>query len=363
MKFSAHTLLLCSLVSLSLSPAKGQSPGPTPVIVIEASESELFDEVEALGTLRANESVTISSTVTELVEKIHFDDGQIVKKGDIIVEMDAAEELALMVEERSSLKQAERELERAKELIDSGAVSESALDEAQRDYDSANARMTAIQSRIDQRILRAPFDGLTGLRMISPGALVQPGTMITTIDDTSAMKLDFAVPSVFLETLRVGLPIEAHARAFPDKEFKGKINGIDSRIDPTTRSVMVRAVIPNEAGLLRSGLLMRVNLQKNLRTAITIPEEAITLDSNKAFVWRVTESAEGGQVASKVAVTLGARRMGEAEVVSGLSVGDQIVTHGGDRIRPGAPIRVTAVDDGSVPISEILQTLKMPSKP
>jgi membrane fusion protein (multidrug efflux system) len=330
------------------------SQGVTPVIVVEIEESALVDEVEALGTLRANESVTISSTVTELVERIYFDDGQRVNKGDVIIEMDAAEELAQMVEERSRLNQAERELARAKGLVESGAVSESAFDEAQRAFDAATARITAIQSRIDQRILRAPFDGLTGLRMISPGALAQPGTVITTIDDTSLMKLDFFVPSVFLETLRVGLPIEASARAFPDLVFSGEIRGIDSRIDPVTRSIMVRAVIPNQENLLRPGLLMQVNLSKNQRRALTVPEEAVTLDGSNASVWRIETGPDGLTVAQKVPIELGVRQYGEVEVLSGLASGDQVVTHGVDRLRPGAVVRIAAVDDGSSPISELL---------
>jgi len=354
----AHFCILGIIFLPPLFMASAWGQGATSVIVSEIREVELFDKVEALGTLRAKESVTISSTVTELVEEIHFDDGQVVQKGDVIIEMDAAEELAQMVEERSRLKQAERELMRAQDLIDSGAVSESALEEAQRDFDAANARITAIQSRIDQRILRAPFHGLTGLRQISPGALVQPGTMITTIDDTSAMKLDFSVPSVFLESLKVGLPIIAHARAFPDKEFSGKINGIDSRIDPVTRSVMVRAIIPNETGLLRPGLLMRVNLQKNQRRALTVPEEAIILDGRNAFVWQIAQSTEGDTIANKTKVVLGRRQQGDVEVLSGLSTGDQVVTHGIDRMRPGSTIQIAAIDDGSVPISEILRTLK-----
>jgi membrane fusion protein (multidrug efflux system) len=355
MKLLSILLAAGLTVSLLLSPAWSQ--GVTPVIVVEIEATELFDEVEALGTLRANESVTISSTVTERVEKIHFDDGQRVSKGDIIIEMDAAEELALMVEERSRLKQAERELRRAKGLVESGAVSESAFDEAQRAFDATTARITAIQSRIDQRILRAPFDGLTGLRRISPGALAQPGTVITTIDDTSSMKLDFAVPSVFLATLRVGLPIQASARAFPGSEFSGKVAGIDSRIDPVTRAVMVRALISNDQDRLRPGLLMQVKLRKNQRTALTVPEEAVILDGSEASIWRIETDTEKATVVRKVPIELGVRQYGQVEVLRGLSAGDQVVTHGIDRVRPGAEVRIAAVDDGSIPISEMLPSL------
>lgn len=335
--------------------------GITPVIVNNVEKTKFVDEVEALGTLRANESVTISSTVTELVEKIHFRDGQLVKKGDLLVEMDAAEELALLVEEESHLNQAERQLERSKKLIDSGGISETALDQAQRDYDAAKARITAIQSRINQRIVRAPFDGLTGLRMISPGALVQPGSVITTIDDSSLMKMDFSVPSVFLGTLEPGIPIQASSRAFPKKNFTGTIDSLDSRVDPVTRSVMVRALLPNTNGQLRPGLLMRVSLQKNQREALSIPEAAITMDGAAPYAWRVKRGEGDTLVAEKVTLTLGVRRKGSVEVLEGLKEGDQVITHGGLRLRPNAPILIAAVDDGSVPTDQILRQLGRPS--
>jgi len=354
---SIRIALLLSL--LFAGSAYGQQV--TPVIAARVAATELVDGVEALGTLRANESVVISSTVTELVKKINFDDGDLVNKGQIIVEMDAAEELALMVEEQTRLRQTERQLERTLSLVDSGAVSQSLVDEAQRDFDAANARVTAIQSRIDQRILRAPFGGITGLRMISQGALAQPGTAITRIDDTRTMKLDFSVPSVFLATLRKGIPITATARAFPAREFTGTINGIDSRIDPVTRSIMVRALLPNEDDLLRPGLLMQVTLQKNQRSALTIPEEAITLDGSTASVWRIETVAEKGKLARKITVKLGTRRDGMAEILSGLEDGDLIVTHGGMRLRPDAAVRIAGIDDGSVPIEEMLKTLGKPN--
>ena len=331
--------------------------GTTPVIVSSVQQSSFVDEVESLGTLRANESVTISSTVTELVEKIHFKDGQLVTKGDILVEMDAAEELAQLVEEESRLKQAERQLNRSKELIDSGGISESVLDQAQRDYDAAKARITAIQSRINQRIVRAPFDGLTGLRMISPGALVQPGSVITTIDDSSIMKMDFSVPSVFLSTLKPGIPIQASSRAFAETDVTGTIDSIDSRVDPVTRSVMVRALIPNKSGQLRPGLLMRVSLQKNQREALSIPEGAITLDGSTAYAWRVSQGEGDSLIAEKVTLSLGVRRKGDVEVLGGLAEGDQVITHGGLRLRPNAPISIAAVDDGSLPTDQILRGL------
>lgn len=232
--------------------------GSTPVIVAPVAQTMFIDEVEALGTLQANESIELSSTITEVVTAVNFEDGQRVEKGTLLVEMQAAEELAELTEAQSNLEEARLQLERVKPLARKGVASGSLLDERQRIFEAARARAEAVQSRVDRRRITAPFDGVVGIRSISVGALVQPGTLIATLDDDSVMKLDFSVPSVFLTALREGARIEARAKAFPDEVFEGRVTSVDSRVDPVTRSIKVRALIDNAARRLKPGLLMRV---------------------------------------------------------------------------------------------------------
>lgn len=340
---------------IALAQPSGGPPQATPVIAAEAREESFSDKVEALGTLRANESVNLTSTVTELVTKINFEDNERVQKGDILVEMDAAEEMAELQEQKSFLAEAERQVKRLEPLVKKGAASASALDERRREQLAAQSRIDAIQSRIDQRIIKAPYDGVLGLRNISVGALAQPGTLITTIDDLSVMKLDFAVPEVFLSTLKAGLKIKATSDAYPAKTFEGKITGIDSRIDPITRAIQARALLSNDEGLLKPGMLMNVELQKNPRQTIVIPEEALITEGSDNFVLKIVDQ-DSKTIVERVKVDVGARQFGDAEILSGLNAGEKVVTHGTLRARPGSEVNITAIEQGDQPLREMLES-------
>lgn len=347
--------LLPALTALILlSPLKTNAQNATPVIVTIVEEQNYADEVEALGTLRANEGVELTSSVTEIVTKILFTDNQRVKKGDILVEMDAEEERAEMAEQQSFAKEAQRQVNRLRPLVNQRAASESLLDENAQELEAAKARIQAIKSRIDQRVIRAPFDGVLGLRNISVGALAQPGTRITTIDDDSVMKLDFSVPEIFLASMKTGLKIKATSEAYPDKTFEGEISNVESRIDPVTRSIRARALINNDDRLLKPGLLMQVTVLKNPREAIVIPEESIISDGFKNYVFVINE-ADGKQSAERRDVKLGGRTYGKAEILDGLKIGEKIVTHGVLRVRPGAAVSITDIEGENDSLKDSLQ--------
>jgi membrane fusion protein (multidrug efflux system) len=209
-----------------------------------------------------------------------------------------------------------------------------------------------LESRLADRVVKAPFDGVVGLRNVSRGALVEPGDLITTLDDDSVMKLDFTVPSVFLAQLEPGLKIEARARPYGERVFDGVVRGVDSRIDPVTRSVQVRALLPNPARVLRPGLLMRVELLIDPRDAVVVPEAALLHQGQDHFVLRLVD-ADGAPTVERRQVEIGARKPGVVEIRSGLSAGDQVVTEGQEKARPGQPVRVLALDDGSLSLREI----------
>ena len=355
-----HGFCVLALLLTAIAPAAAQPGGggggparPIPVIVSAAITDRFVDEVEAIGTLRANETVTLASTVTETITALNFEDGQRVVKGDILVEMTSAEEKALLDQQRALVNEAAKQLERTRDLAKGGAASKTTLDERQREYSAAKAGMAALQSRLEDHIIVAPFDGVVGFRNLSVGALLQPGTTITTIDDDRVMKLDFSVPSVFLTTLKPGVSIVAQADGF-EKDFVGTVSSIDSQIDPVTRAVMVRALIPNPDGLLKPGLLMKVSLLKNPRDAIVIPENGIIPEGRKHFVL-VVDTAQTPPVAQRREITIGARRPGEVEVLSGLAAGEKIVVHGTMMARPGAPVAITAEQKQGEPLADILR--------
>lgn len=355
--YSTLLFLICLLFPVIAQAQGPMGNAPSPVFATEVQKKFFVDEVEALGTLRANESVDLNATVTELVTLVNFEDGQRVKKGDLLVEMDAAEELAELAEEKSTLEEARRQAKRLEPLVKSGAASESNLDERRREVETTKARVDAIQSRIDLRRTVAPFDGVLGLRNISVGALAQPGRLITTIDDDSIMKLDFSVPSVFLETLKPGVKIEAVTKAYPADKFTGEISSIDSRVDPVTRAVKARALIDNADLRLKPGMLMRVILQKNPRQTLVVPEEALIVDGNENYVMRIIE-ADGNLRVERAVVTLGTRQFGNVEILEGLNGGDRIVNHGALKLRPGAAVTIKAMENEDKPLKELLNESK-----
>jgi membrane fusion protein (multidrug efflux system) len=339
-----------------LIPGLATSAAPAlPVIVSPVVELPFEDRIEALGTVRANESVALTASVTETVSALHFDDGDRVEAGQLLVEMTNAEEHAQLTEARALADEAKRQYRRVQSLATQGTASKSLLDEREREWQTARARLAAIESRLSDRLIKAPFAGVVGLRNISVGALVEPGDVITTLDDDSVMKLDLAVPSVYLPSLVAGLPIAAKTRVFEEREFSGEVRSVDSRIDPVTRSVLVRVLLPNPDRLLKPGLLMQVTLRKNPRLTLVIPEAALMPVGRDQFVLVAVPEGQGHKVERRE-VKVGARRPGEAEVLQGLGEGELVITHGNMGARPGQAVTVRAVADRDQPLAELLGT-------
>ena len=345
---------LIVLLSLILSTQLAAADTATKVIVSQVEDQTFKDQVEALGTLRANESVELMSTVTERVKAVHFDDAQRIKKGTLLLEMEIEEELAALEEQNAILAEAKKRVKRFTPLIAKGAVSETNLDNAKLEVATANARINAIKSHIDERRIVAPFDGLIGLRNISVGAMLGSGTTIATIHDDSVMKLDFSLPSLFLSSLKPGIKIKAKTDAFPKKVFYGEVSHLDNQVDPVTRTISVRALIDNADHSLKTGLLMQVTLEINVRQALMIPEEALIPNGDKNFVLAVIEK-EKIKTVEKRLVKTGVREPGKVEVLSGLLADDLVVTHGTMKAKPGKPIIIQAIQKGDESVIELIK--------
>ena len=344
----SRTILRICALAAALGPAgllsscggdaadSGEAAPATIVVMDRVAPVEWRDSIEALGTARANESVTLTAKVSETVRKVAFDSGDIVRAGDVIVDLSSGAQLAGLEEARAAYQEAERQLARGQELAQTKIISESQLDTQRSTRDAAKARMDVVRAQLSDRVITAPFDGILGLRRVSPGSLVTPGTAIATLDDISVIKLDFTVPERYLAVLEKGQDVAARSETYPARTFSGKVASVDSRVDPITRSVTVRAEIPNPERQLRPGMLLSVQLFQSPREAIVVPEIAVIQVGTDAFVYRVSQD----RTAERARVTLGARRRGEVEVVSGLAAGDTIVTEGAVKLREGA--RVTA---------------------
>lgn len=320
----------------SAAPSARARP-PVPVKTVRVIEKEYSDRVEALGTLRANESAALTAPVTDMVSAIYFEDGQRVEKGQVLLEIVTAEEKALKGEAAAHFNEAKNQYERTKELAARKVAPDTILDQRRAEMDTAEARLKAIEARLSDRIIRAPFAGVMGLRTISVGAMLDPGRSFARIEDDSAMKLDFSVPSTFLTTLKPGLSIVARSTSFTGKEFEGTVTSVDNSVDDVTRTIRVRALIPNAQRELKPGLLMSIDLLKNPRHALVVLEEAIVPAGGESFVFVVDEAAS---TVARRPVETGARRPGEVEIRSGLKAGELVVTDGGMKLGPGAPVKV-----------------------
>ncbi len=321
---------------------------PTPVVVAPVVMGEFVDSIEALGTALANESIIVKSKITETVTSVNFEDGQKVEQGDVLIELMDVEARADLDEANATLREAEKQYERAANLVKRGSATQSSLDTALSAQERAEARIKALEARLESHRIVAPFAGVLGLRMVSPGTVVGPADEITTLDDISIIKLDFSVPETFLGALKVGLDVTARAAAFSDHAFNGQITAIDTRIDPITRSVKVRAELSNSSGLLKPGMLLTTTVLKNRRQSLKIPETALVPVLKDVFVFVVNKGERGAKVERR-AITIGARRIGHVEVLSGLEVGEQVVIEGTSRVRPGASVRVVGDEEKKGP--------------
>jgi membrane fusion protein, multidrug efflux system len=312
----------------------GGMGAPVGVVVAQVSRVPFALELEAVGNARANEAVDITAKISNRITAIRFREGQQVKAGDVLVEFDGEQARANVAEAEAALRDSRSQFNRSRELYNTKALSEAQLDQLQATLTGNEARVAGARSQLNDTIIRAPFAGRVGLRNISVGSFVSPGTVITTLDDTSIIKLDFSVPEVFLSTLKEGLTVAARSSAYPENDFNGKVTSIDSRLDPVSRAVLVRAQIANNDGRLKPGMFMTVKLTRSQSPALMIPEQALIPEGDKRYVFAVRD---GKAVRSEVRT--GRRRPGEVEILGGVAEGDTVVIEGTQKIRDGVAVK------------------------
>ncbi len=316
---------------------KSWGGGITLVVTAPAEMREIIDKVESIGTARANESVSLTSKVTDTVSKVNFEDGMFVQAGEILVELTNTEETAQLAEAQASVDESTRQFNRMRNLITQNLASQTQLDIEKARMQTSRARLEAIVARLDSRLIRAPFSGVLGFRGVSPGSLLSPTTVVTTLDDVSIIKLDFSVPESFLSVIHEGQEILATSPAYEGTVFSGTVATISSRVDPVSRSITIRAHINNDKRRLRPGMLLTVNLVRARTTSLIIPEEALIPIRNKKFVYVIEN-----QTAKRIEVETGRRQPGIVEITHGLSEGQEVITQGVIKVRPGSKVTTNA---------------------
>lgn len=332
---------------LGLGKAEGQpgrpgggGPQSIPVVTVPVRVGTVTERVDSVGSVRAFEAVTVTSRVSGIVTRINFTEGEKVEAGRVLVELDAAQARAELDQALAARADTSTQLQRARALRTAQAVTEQRIDTLEALLRGAEGRIRQAEAKIAELKIIAPFAGRVGLRKVSLGALVQPGGEVTTLDDLSRAKIEFAVPELYVERVQTGMQVDATSEAFGARRFTGEVTVINTRVDVATRTVRVVSEFANPEEALRPGLFMTVGLTLSTRSdALLVPEEAIDPIADRAYLYVVREGR-----ARRVEVRLGARVPGEVQVTGAVQPGEPVVTRGIQRLRDGV-----AVNSGGPP--------------
>ncbi|MBW5798646.1 efflux RND transporter periplasmic adaptor subunit [Halomonas elongata] len=326
---------------------------PTAVIAARAELAQWSDPLDALGTLKADESVTLSAKVTETIASLEFEGGERVDAGDVLVRLDDDEARANLRAAEALRDERQAAVNRLAQLQQRNLGTRADAEDSRAQLRQAQAEVESLQAQLDNYQIKAPFSGEVGFRNISIGTLVSPGDELATLDKIDRMKLDFQVPEVALGSLTPGMSLTATSAAFPEADFQGEIATLGTRVDPVSRSVSIRALIDNPQRKLRPGMLMEVTIARRQRQALVIPEAALIPEGKRHYVL-VIDASDDDRVTRRQ-VKVGERRPGEAEILDGLSPGDLIVSHGVERAHDGDRVRLLGIADDDTSVRELLE--------
>lgn len=319
--------------------SRGGPRGDVPQVALVSPITRTFtDRLELLGVAKGRQSVTLSAATTQLVSRVLFAPGQRVAKGQVLVELKTNEQDAALAQARAREVQARRAYERWRTLGQQGYASVAAVDQYEAAWKTAVADVGAAEARLGDRVIRAPFAGVVGLSDIAPGAIINPGAAIVTLDDLSAVRVDFQVPDRFLASVKEGQALTARVDAWPDAVFNGRIIRLDTRIDERTRALTARSEFASPDGRLKPGMMLRVGVSQGARSALALPESAVAVQGEGASVFVIVEEA-GRMTIQQKPVVAGLRQDGWVEVLEGVTVTDRVVADGLNRIQSGQPVR------------------------
>lgn len=348
----AAILFLAFIVALFIYRVYGRVAGhggfgfPTPVVeVVEAQTEQVDTTVSALGTLQADQAITIRPEITGVVTSIEFEDGQRIEEGDVVIQLDDRELKARLAQAEARLTLTRANYQRAERLLNQGSGTARARDEALNDFKSAEAEVATTKTALDKATIRAPFSGIAGLRQVSIGQFLTAGQPIATLADVDNLRIDFQVSEVFLTQIRQGQDASVTFDALPGKVYRGIIKAVDPVVSTDGRALSVRAVIRNEDDTLRPGLFGRVEIVTETRNSILLPESVIVASPEGGNA--VFEVVDGK--AKMVRVRIGERRPGAVEILEGVKEGDVVIVAGQLRVHDGGEVEIVAPAQGDAP--------------
>ena len=333
--------------------ADASKPAPPPAaakpgLPVKAETVQILkvsDDVSAVGSLLAEESVIIRPEIDGRIIGLHFQEGQAVTAGTRLVTIDSTEYEAQAAAQRADLKTEEQRLARTKDLYEQKFISKDALDVQVGNVARLKAHVDEAESRTAKTAIRAPFSGILGLRQVSPGAYVKAGSDIVRLENVSSIKVDFRIPENYLSKIRPNQEISVKLDAYPGEEFKGRVYAVEPVVDERTRTIAMRARIPNNGFKLKPGMFVRVAVTLDSRpNAVIIPEEAIWPQGKSSFVYRVVDGK-----AALTKVEIGNRVPGKVEILTGLAANDVVITDGQIKLKDGAPVSVIVPPPAAAP--------------
>lgn len=316
--------------------AAGGKPPAATVELFTVRPEKVSDVVDLVGQLEAEEAAEIRPEIDGLLESVEFVEGQEVAKGAVLFRLRDDEQRARLHEAEAQLALAEDVFRRTSQLADRNVTAASQLDRARADLAAATARLEVAQVQLDRMQIRAPFDGVLGVRRVSPGDRVSTDTSLVQLHAVARLQLSFVVPEIAVPLAQLGRKLTLTTAPYPGEEFTGEVFFVAPSLDPATRRLQLKAWVPNPDRRLRPGLFANLKLALGERTdALLVPEEAVVYDRQGTYVWRVGAD----NVAKRVAVGVGAHRGGRVEITSGLRSGDTVVSAGTHKVTEGAPLQ------------------------
>lgn len=305
------------------------------VETVRAGTERVEDKLNAVGSLEANELVRVQSEIDGRVLTIGFEEGAAVKAGDVLFQLDDTKLQAEVQSAEARFTKAQNNLDRARRLLEEHTLSQQEFDDADAEFKDAGGAQALARKRLADATIRSPFDGFVSERLVSAGQYIDKGRTLVTVVDTDPLKIDFSVPERFLPQVRVGQKVAVRVAAWPARDFEGEVFFVDPRVEPSTRTIKLKATIPNAAGELRPGTFAHVDLVIGARdNAVVVPEQTIVPQIDKLTVFVVADG-----VAHRREVVIGARLPGKVEIANGLAVGEEVVVSGQQKLRDQVPVQ------------------------
>ncbi len=346
-RMSRFPLYLVSAAVIALAGCKPKPAAAGPggaggmavqVIAVPARQQPVVESISLVGTVTPNEMVELKAESDGIVREINFSEGQKVKKGELLVALDDTRSAALLAQSEANLQLAKTSFDRVKQLFQDKLISQQEYDQADANFSASEAGVNVMRRQLKDSRVVAPFAGYTSARQISPGQVISKSTLLTALVDLDVVKVEVGVPERYLGELRIGQQVEFKVAAYPKDSFKGEIYFISPQLEAGTRTALVKARIANPDGKLKGGMFAGLNLTLSLReSALVIPEPAIINNGDVTMVFALTPT----NTAFMKPIKTGLRLAGKVEVLSGLTSGEMVVVEGIQKLRPGAPVRLS----------------------